>query len=345
MRKARIDNFDFVRSVAAWMIVIYHFSCICMYNITFFDFPFYKHANNVWGENTSVNIFFILSGASLFYNHEKIGLSNLKKYYINRFKGIFPMFYMLWLFMFYQKATAAGTLFYNGSPKSLILTLLGMDGYLSYRFPQNYYIIGEWFLGALILLYLIYPIMTWCMEHIEIPTTIVLGIGTLSLVRIQPLFTIQIDRNPISCLFAFWLGMVFIKHREVLSAKWITVVFGILALICICVKLPLNPFIPAQIIPIGLFLVLYQLGGYIMKFAPAKRFFSYTANISYGIFLVQNVALGKVMNLFTNKNLSLGKEIVILFAAFVVIYALATAATVLNKALVAKVFRKGLKSV
>jgi len=244
MRKARIDNFDFVRSVAAWLIVIYHFSCICMYNPKFYDFPFYRYANNVWGENTSVNIFFILSGASLFYNHEKIGLSNLKKYYIDRFKGIFPMFYMMWLFFYYQNVIANRTLFYNGSPKSMLLTLLGMDGYLSYRFPQNYYIIGEWFLGALIILYLVYPLLTWCMERFEIPTTIVLGVGTLALLKLQPLFSIQIDRNPITCMFAFWLGMVFIKHRDVLSNIWITVVFGLLALFLICVKVPLNPFIP-----------------------------------------------------------------------------------------------------
>ena len=255
------------------------------------------------------------------------------------------MFYMMWLFFYYQNVISHRTLFYNGSPKSMLLTLLGMDGYLSYRFPQNYYIIGEWFLGALIILYLVYPLLTWCMERFEIPTTIILGVGTLSLLKLQPLFKIQIDRNPITCMFAFWLGMVFIKHRDVLAAKWITIVFGLIAVFLIFVKVPLNPFIPAQLIPIGLFLMLYQIGGLVMKFAPAKRFFSYSASISYGIFLTQNVLLSQVMSMFDGRKLRLKKEIIVLFAIFVVIYAFATAATVLNKALVTKFFRKGLKSV
>lgn len=338
MRKTRIDNFDFIRSIAAWLIVIYHFSCICMYNPNFYNFPFYTHANNVWGENTSVNIFFILSGASLFYNHEKLKLKDLKTYYINRFKGIFPMFYMIWLFCFYQKAAVSGTLFYNGNPKSLLLTLFGMDGYLSYRFPQNYYIIGEWFLGALILLYIAYPLLTWCMAHIEIPTTVFLAAATLSLLKFQPYFRIQIDRNLITCMFAFWLGMVFIKHKEVLSAKWITVVFGLSALFLICVKVPLPAFLCAQLIPIGLFLILYQLGGIILKVPAAKRFFRYSAGISYGIFLTQNVVLSQMTGMFANQALSLQKEIILLLAAFCVIYAFATAATILNKALTAKLF-------
>ena len=73
MRKERIDSFDFMRSVTAWIIVIYHFACICNTTPQYADLPFlYQHANGVWGENTSVNIFFMLSGASLFYNHADI---------------------------------------------------------------------------------------------------------------------------------------------------------------------------------------------------------------------------------------------------------------------------------
>ena len=162
MTKHRIDSFDFMRSVTAWIIVIYHFSGICNMAPQHANFPImFTHANGVWGENTSVNIFFMLSGASLYYNYPKLKASSLRRYYFGRFKGLFPMFYMLWLFLFYQKATATGNLFYNGSPKTMLLTLFGMDGYLSYRYTQNYYFIGEWFLGALIFLYLLYPLLTW----------------------------------------------------------------------------------------------------------------------------------------------------------------------------------------
>ncbi|MBO5371444.1 MAG: acyltransferase [Lachnospiraceae bacterium] len=334
MKKARIDNFDFIRSIAAWMIVIYHFSCSCMYNPQFADFPFYTHANGVWGENTSVNIFFILSGASLYYNHANLDIHSLKKYYFDRFKGIFPLFYLIWFTVFLMNATNCRNLFYNGSPKSMILTLLGMDGYLSYRFPQNYYIIGEWFIGALVLLYIIYPILTWCMKHCKILTTLTLFAGAFSLLWIQPLFKIQIERNLIVCLFAFWLGMLFIEHKEKLSAKWIMCVFGVIALLFIFVKMPFNPFICAQFIAIGLFLMFYHLGGWIMQFKTANRFFAYTGRISYPIFLLQNLILGKTLSLFNAQTLSIAKECVILLVIFVLIYIFASIAAIVNKAVV-----------
>lgn len=335
MKRQRIDNFDFIRSVTAWIIVIYHFAGICNTTPQYGNFPlFYTHANGVWGENTSVNIFFILSGASLYYNHPDLNLKSLKAYYFDRFKGIFPMFYMLWMFLFYQKATTVGTLFYNGSPKSMILTLLGMDGYLSYRYPQNYYFIGEWFLGALVFLYLLYPVFTWCMKHCQILTTLLLGAGTLSLMWIQPFFLIQRERNLIVCLFAFWLGMLFIEHREKLSAKWVTGVFGIFALVLIFVKVPLDPFLCAQIIAVGLFLLFYQAGGYLMKFAPAKKFFAYTGRISYAIFLLQHVVMSQVLGLFTQYQLTIAQETLILAVTFVLIYIFAAVSTCLNKVLV-----------
>ena len=120
--------------------------------------------------------------------------------------------------------------FYNGRPKTMLLSLAGMDGYLSYSYPQNYYFIGEWFLGALVCLYLIYPLLTLCMKYCKILTTLLLGAGTLAFHWNLPFFQIPRERNLIVCLFAFWLGMLFIRYREKLSALWITVIFGGIAL-------------------------------------------------------------------------------------------------------------------
>lgn len=334
MKKERIDSFDFMRSVTAWIIVIYHFSGICNMAPQHENFPIlFTHANGVWGESTSVNIFFMLSGASLYYNYPKQKLSDLRRYYWGRFKGIFPMFYMLWLFLFYQKATASGTLFYNGSPKSMLLTLLGMDGYLSYRYPQNYYFIGEWFLGALVCLYLIYPLLTWCMAHCRIFTTLLLGAGTLAFHWPMPWFQIQRERNLIVCMFAFWLGMLFMEYRKQLSAKWIAGVFGSVALAFLFVKMPFDSFLCMQMIAIGLFLLFYHLGGFLMKFDKIRPFFIYTGSISYGIFLLQHVVMGQVLGLFSKQSLTVMQETAILIATLLLIYLFADISTRLNRIL------------
>ena len=345
MKKERIDNFDFIRSVTAWIIVIYHFAGICVNTPQYANFPLlYTHANGVWGENTSVNIFFMLSGASLYYNHSELDMHSLKKYFFNRFKGIFPMFYMLWFLLFYQKVISVGTVFYNGNPKYLLLTLFGMDGYLNYRYPQNYYFIGEWFLGALICLYVLYPVFTWCMKHCQALVTVLLTGGTLALLWIQPYFQIMRERNLITCMFAFWLGMLFIEHREKLSAKWITALFGTIALVFIFVKVPIDAFICAQFISIGLFLLFYQIGGYVVKFEMPKRFLAYTGKISYAIFLLQHVVMSQILGMFIEKSLTVGQEVWILVVTFVFIYIFATALTALNKAFVSSRWFQNIQS-
>lgn len=332
MKKERIDAFDFMRSATAWIIVIYHFACICNTTPQYGNFPlFYTHANGVWGENTSVNVFFMLSGASLYYNYPAVKWDSAKRYYFTRFKGLFPMFYMIWFFLYYQKATTVGNLFYNGSPKSMLLTLGGMDGYLSYRYPQNYYFIGEWFLGALVFLYLLYPLLTWCMKHCRILTTLLLGAGTLSFHWPNPYFQIQRERNLIVCMLAFWLGMLFIEYRKWLENKWVAVFFGGIALVFIFVKVPIDPFLCAQAIAVGLFLLFYHAGNFVMGIKRLKPFFIYTGGISYAIFLLQHVVMSQVIGLFGSYELTILQESVLLVVTFVMIYLFADVCTRLNK--------------
>ncbi len=236
--KEKIYSFDLIRAVCAWIIVITHFGFSCMMSPTYADMsPVVYHANGNWGEITVVAVFFMISGASLYYNHKYIGLKDLKKFYWSRFKGIFPMFYMLWLFLYFYKVLEHHSFFYHGSKKSLLLTLFGMDGYLGYRFPDNYYLIGEWFLGALVFLYLLYPLMTWCMKKCRWIFSAILAAAFASLYFVN-VFTIIEDRNLIVCLTCMWLGMLFIEYRTFLSKTVFAVIFGIAFVFLMLVPVP-----------------------------------------------------------------------------------------------------------
>lgn len=331
MNKQRIGSFDFMRAVTAWIIIIYHFagSCDAIPQYGYFPF-FYTHANGVWGENTSVNIFFMLSGASLYYNYQSVDRHSLKKFYFGRFKHVLPMFYMIWFFLYYQRATAAGFPLYNGPAKSMLLTLAGMDGYLNDLFPQNYYIVGEWFLGPFLILQVLYPLMAWCMRRIKFPVTLALFCGTLLLSRDPSFFLIQRERNLIVCLFAFWLGMLFIEYREQFSSVPVTAVFGGIALFLLFVKAPLDPFLCAQLISAGLFLLLYRAGNILMKYKAPNTFFSYTARISYPMFLLQHVTIGQILGMFGRYQPKLGLELVLLLVTFLFIYLFSDIAMRLN---------------
>lgn len=331
--KERINSFDFIRAVCAWIIVIYHFADICITTPQFSNFPFfYAYANGRWGETTIVTIFFMISGASLYYNHSNLGLRDCKKFYWGRFKGIFPMFYMLWLFLYYKQVCGVKNFLYNGNPKYFLLTLFGVDGYMSYRYTPNYYFIGEWFLGALIFVYLFYPLLVWCMKHCKILTTIVLVGGFISL-YFTDFFLISKERNLITCLLAFWLGMLFIRYKDFLTKWQLVIPAAVVACIMLFIPLGLDSLVCMQITSIALFLILYFIGTYIMKVKYLNRFISYSAKISYPIFLLQHVVMSEVIHTFDNYALTVFQECLVLIGVFAVIYVFATVLLTLNKAL------------
>lgn len=331
--KERIESFDFIRAICAWIIVIYHFADICITTPQFTNFPFfYTYANGRWGETTVVTIFFMISGASLYYNHPVIHLRDAKKFFWTRFKGIFPMFYMLWLFLYYKQVCGVKHLFYNGNPKYLLLTLFGMDGYMSYRYTPNYYFIGEWFLGALILLYLCYPLLTWCMEHAKILTTLVL-LGGFASLYFTDFFMISKERNLITCLLAFWLGMLFIRYRSVLTKWQLVIPAAVCAVILLFFPLGADMLLCMQFTSIALFFVFYFVGNYVMKIKYVNSFIRYSSKISYAIFLLQHVVMSEVIHAFDNYALTIKQELLVLLAVFAAIYVLAAVLMVLNRAL------------
>lgn len=151
MKKKRILSFDFIRCIATISIVLFHFTI---------------NGKHIYPENIFVNydlaqigvsLFFVLSGAALYYSNRGDNFK-LIPYYKKRILTIFPMFYIAYITIFL-------ILFWNdghiplGIPYlNIIYSLIGMDGLLSYKIP-TFCMTGEWFLGAIIILYLIYPLL------------------------------------------------------------------------------------------------------------------------------------------------------------------------------------------
>ena len=150
-KPSRIPAIAFIRAICAIGIIAFHVSC---YTAPEAVKLLHTYANGNWG-SIFVGIFFLISGGVLYLNYPSA--ANLKSFYYKRWKAIFPMFYVTWLYYYLNAVIAAGTPFYNGSPWTLLLTAVGLDGYLAYRIP-GYYIVGEWFLGAIVLLYCLYPL-------------------------------------------------------------------------------------------------------------------------------------------------------------------------------------------
>ena len=150
-KKQKIQGIIFARACCCIGIVINHYFCHSKGNFKIL----YNTANSSFGF-MFVTSFFCISGVVLYYNYPKI--KSVKRFYFKRWKSIYPSYYICFLYFFLRTAFNLKKLFFKGHWSKIFLTLIGMDGYLSYRI-RTYYLIGEWFLGAIIIIYILYPLI------------------------------------------------------------------------------------------------------------------------------------------------------------------------------------------
>lgn len=292
--KQRLIACDFVRAVCTIGIVIYHFSCHLL-NSTFL--PLYSFKNGDWG-SVFVTVFFIISGAMLYYNNREI--ISLKQFYYKRWKTIYPMFYIAFISFFLKNILTSKQLFYNGNPKSIILSILGIDGYFLYRY-DNYYILGEWFLGAIIILYILFPLILWCFNKSDKITTIIVLLLYLWQINTN-WFIIDNFRNIFSCICSFEIGMLIIKHHNWLKNLKLVIISFLGAFIIYTMKLPINSNIAIHLMGIFLFFILFYLGEIVMKISYLNNFILEISRISYAIFLLHHIILAKILLIYNPNN-------------------------------------------
>ena len=275
-------SFNFIRAICALGIIVFHFSCYLpdtLYR------PLLNTANCSWG-SCIVVVFFVLSGTLIYRNNKTI--TSVKHFYIKRAKTIFPAFYLAFFYCFLINVITSGKLFYLGNAKSLLLSVLGMDGYFLYKGP-NYYILGEWFLGAIILLYLLYPVLVKLFNRFPIMT-----FGVVTCMFIFAIcftgFDIPAERNLFSCLFCFAFGMI-IERYELYKKALLLLPCTAIFVILVFFHVPVKAVICSRLIGICLTFILYYIGKLIMRFKYTRLVFNEISSVSYPIFLLQHLII------------------------------------------------------
>lgn len=319
--EGRIKEFDFIRAVSAVIIILFHYSCIVENNKDTLNSlkPFYMYANGDWG-TVAVNVFFVLSGALLYHRHSVILRKDWHHFYYRRLQTIFPSFWILWGYLYLQNVIAQGKWLYAGSIKKLLLSLIGLDGYFYYQSP-NYYLIGEWFLGAIIICYILYPVLSLLINRMEMVTTIIF-IGLFLFVAIVNPFQIMQNRNIITCLFMEWIGMLLMKHQDAISQQGNYTLILMLIICCVlyCVKLPYSKFILNICFSISLFVLLWKVSGFLISNNVIQQLIMAISGISYQIFLVHHVVLYDLEEKWREQHVSYGKSGVVLLYYIVLIF-------------------------
>lgn len=295
--KKRKIYIDLIRSFSVCLIFLYHFDIV---RLGASNPVLYRFANGNWG-NIGVFLFFMISGNCLMYKYEYE--FEWKDFLKNRISKILVPFWicyiLVFLFRFWQTKSFPEIPFYRFG-----LTIVGMDGYFAYKI-ENFYLIGEWFLGSILFLYLLFPIMRYCVKK-SLPITI----GILFALNIIlyynnffGFFVITPNRNLLTGLFYFVLGIgteTFEKRINKLNNRWRMLVKGFIygiGIIIICIKLPINEYLISILLTVVIFLFFIDIEK-MVKWEAIGRVSQWLSQNSYVIFLMHHVIINSVLDHF-----------------------------------------------
>ena len=321
-KRPRIFYLDLIRALATLLIVLTHFNFHLKshgggYVLTFQPFGIYVGA-------LGVSLFLIISGAALTLTYRRP--INLKRFYWKRFLNIYPMFWTAWVL-----GTLSYVLIYNGRPpnaapaRSFIFTLLGVDGLVSNFGVTTMYLLGEWFLGFILLYYVVFPLLLWAIDRFPVITGVVLMAAYAATVFITqryfpgcPSAMILTTRLP---ELAF--GSYFVLY--VRRVHWATVIPAA-AVLAVSAKFPeeIPEDVGTTIVGISSFLILVVAGRYV-AIQPVRAVVSLIATYSYPIFLVHHVVIWLVIQRVDVYGFFPIQRYMLLAAECVIIFALSVA--------------------
>lgn len=317
----RLFFLDFTRAIAILLIILFHYTSWLQKIVTGAEGRFV--AFDLAGA-IGVSLFVILSGASLQTSTQRNFA--VSEFYRKRIVAIFPLFYVCYLAVLLVCAVLYGKVpFAGGKPAAFVLTIIGLDGFLAYA-GKNYYLIGEWFLGFIIILYAVYPVIRYV--FVKNRELTVIGAALLSSVAYLTYdFSMAVFRFPPIRLFEFVLGMYLLAHaRFLLDMGWrrqLIVVAALAVLLAVLVRY-WGGALPVRYIGLGIVtFLLLAVSSSAMTHPFVVGFFQFVSRYSYGAFLLHHVFL--IRFIVANKeNLTSGRAAVLYFLiALVCIFAAA----------------------
>lgn len=331
-KRPRLLYLDIVRALAAILIVITHFN-----NPYFVNRPVFMYQPfGIYVGSLGVSLFLIISGAALMYTYGQSERLDMKRFYYKRFIGIYPMFWIAFILAQSYFFLAHFGHVLSSAPKwMLIFSVLGFDGYIANAGFPTFYLLGEWFLGFIILFYILFPLLRYGVKYHPIITAGIIGAFYVGTLIIQPnLHGMPQDLLITTRLPELVFGMYFIQYMHKVP--------HILAAFCVVFLAiqELSPILQGNIavtcVGISAFLALVWVSQWI-NVAPVRTIANSLSKYSYAIFLVHHVVIVRTFELINPQTLSYASSYLMFVVLFMIIMALSVALYKLEKATVAYV--------
>jgi len=226
-RGRRIFYLDFIRVTSLVLIVLYHFNIQVRAQAPTVPVVASMTVFRQMMGDLGVTLFIIISGAAL-------GLSTKvwkgpADFYRKRILAIYPSFWVAYVVAAVVLFALMGAWPGSGPKWKLLLTVTGFDGFFFYLGP-NYYLVGEWFLGFIVCLYLLFPLIRLGLTRKPILTGFIVGALIAILLRSPDVIHMQSDRNPLMRLPEFMFGVCAVHFSSRARACFGIVAIGMLAL-------------------------------------------------------------------------------------------------------------------
>ena len=164
MKKQRLFYLDLIRAVALVCILVIHFNAAVT---GYFTLPSKLFGSvlpfNIYLGDFGSSLFFMVSGAALQYTSPGQGREplNLARFYQKRAKAVYPMFWLAWCIFFPIRFVTKPGYYAAAKTPSILLTLLGLDNFAQAAgwVTMDFACVGEWFLGSILFLYLLFPLL------------------------------------------------------------------------------------------------------------------------------------------------------------------------------------------
>lgn len=292
MDNRRIRYYDLLRVLSTALIIYYHFMVELWIEDIYPDYkilPLYS-TPNISVATVAVAIFFMLSGAGLtLSNSDKFEAG---KFYLKRVKTVLVPYYVTTVIYFIFKYITAqenwiGAMLNRGG----IYALFGAGEFARINgSPVISTGIGEWFLGVLIIIYVLYPVFRYMMNKIPY-----LFFAACTAFYVAYIYNYTINMPPVymtipACAYLFIVGMYLAKYFKEFPKKMMLVSIPVCTFF-ITNKWPLglNQALVIALCSVMLVISVSFLEPYLQK--TKGKVLSFLAGFSYYLFLVHHVVI------------------------------------------------------
>lgn len=233
------------------------------------------------------SLFFIVSGAALALTVPET--QSPAVFYKKRAKAIYPLFWLAWAVCFSVRFLTKPGYYAAAKSPTFLLTVLGLDNFAVAAgwVGMDFACVGEWFLGSILFLYLLFPLLLRGLKRKPWITWV------LALLLCLPVHLAGWDAHLVAIhVLEFLFGMHYLRLKK--RTKWILAVLFAGGTVMLA---PMDGKITCAFFSGATFVLLAEASHWLDRPWP-RAICAKMAKLSYAVFLVHHVLIQRMAEQF-----------------------------------------------